>query len=191
METAKSKFGRLDVSVNCAGTACAYDTYNFNKDRPHMLEDFSRLMTVNTVGTFNVIRLAAQMMAKNEPNSDGQRGVIINTSSYAAYDGQRGQAAYSASNAGIVGMTLPIAREFSSEGIRVVTIVPGLFDTPMCVGNLLEEVEEFLTETVLFPQRLGHPKEYAELVQSIVENPLINGTSIRLDGGFRSFPFVS
>lgn len=114
-------------------------------------------------------------------------GVIINTASYAAYDGQEGQAAYAASSAAIVGMTLPIAREFTAQGIRVVTIAPGLFNTPLCVGAMPEEVKEFLTETVLFPERLGDPSEYAQLVETIVDNPLLNGTTIRLDGGFRAF----
>jgi len=187
LEATKSKFGRLDVLVNCAGSACAYQTYNFNKDRPHILETFTEQIMVNTVGTFNVIRLSAGLFAQNEPNKDGQRGVIVNTSSYAAYDGQRGQAAWAASNAAIIGMTLPIAREFSSHGIRVVTIVPGLFDTPMCLGETPDDIREFLCETVLFPQRLGEPKEFVRLVQSIIDNPMLNGVSIRLDGGFRSF----
>lgn len=127
IETAKSKFGRLDVSVSCAGTAVAFKTYNFNKNMPHKLDDFARVLTVNTVGTFNVIRLSAGLMGQNEPNRDGQRGVIVNTASVAAYDGQIGQAAYAASKAAVVGMTLPIARDLSTQGIRICTIAPGLW----------------------------------------------------------------
>ncbi|KAG4074574.1 hypothetical protein HA402_004445 [Bradysia odoriphaga] len=187
LETTKSKFGRLDVCVNCAGVAIAFETYNFNKNRPHKIEDFANTMRVNAVGTFNVIRLSAGLIGENKPNSDGQRGVIITTSSYSAYDGQRGQAAYSAATAAIVGMTLPLAREFSSHGIRVVGIAPGLMDTPMCVGNMAEIYKDFLTETMVFPPRLGYPSEYAQLVETIVENPLLNGITVRLDGGFRGF----
>lgn len=127
LEQTKAKFGRLDVAVNCAGTAVAFKTYNFNKNTPHSLEDFARVLTVNTVGTFNVIRLSVGLMGQNVPNLDGQRGVIINTASVAAYDGQIGQAAYAASKAAIVGMTLPIARDLSIQGIRVVTVAPGIF----------------------------------------------------------------
>ncbi|XP_037049277.1 3-hydroxyacyl-CoA dehydrogenase type-2 [Bradysia coprophila] len=187
IETAKSKFGRLNVSVNCAGTAVACRAYNFKKNVPHKLADFSRVLTVNTVGTFNVIRLSAGLMGQNEPNGDGQRGVIINTASVAAYDGQIGQAAYSASKAAVVGMTLPIARDFSTIGIRVVTIAPGLFDTPM-LSSLPADVRRGLAETVPFPKRLGNPAEYAQLVEAIVNNPLINGETIRLDGALRMQP---
>lgn len=184
---AKEKFGRLDVAVNCAGTAVAFKTFNFNKKVPHKLEDFARVLTVNTVGTFNVIRLSAGLMGENEPNADGQRGVIVNTASVAAYDGQIGQAAYSASKGAVVGMTLPIARDLSTHGIRVVTIAPGLFDTPM-LQSLPEKVRAFLAKTVPFPQRLGNPSEYAQLVESIVDNPLLNGETIRLDGALRMMP---
>ncbi|XP_055684746.1 3-hydroxyacyl-CoA dehydrogenase type-2 [Lutzomyia longipalpis] len=187
LEVAKEKFGRLDVAVNCAGTAVAFKTYNFNKKLPHKLEDFARVLTVNTVGTFNVIRLSAGLMGENEPNVDGQRGVIINTASVAAYDGQIGQAAYSASKGAVVGMTLPIARDLSTHGIRVVTIAPGLFDTPM-LQALPDKVRAFLAKTVPFPQRLGNPSEYAQLVESIVDNPLLNGETIRLDGALRMMP---
>lgn len=187
IEATKSSFGRLDVAVNCAGTAVAFKTYNFNKKLPHRLEDFARVISVNTVGTFNVIRLSAGLIGANEPNADGQRGVIINTASVAAYDGQIGQAAYAASKAAIVGMTLPIARDLSSQGIRIVTIAPGLFDTPM-MASLPQKVRDFLAKTVPFPQRLGNPKEYAQLVESIVENPLLNGETIRLDGALRMMP---
>lgn len=187
LQATKEKFGRLDVSVNCAGTAVAFKTYNFNKKLPHKLEDFARVLTVNTIGTFNVIRLSAGLMGDNEPNQDGQRGVIVNTASVAAYDGQIGQAAYAASKAAVVGMTLPIARDLSSQGIRICTIAPGLFDTPM-LQSLPEKVRAFLAKTVPFPQRLGDPKEYAQLVESIVDNPLMNGETIRLDGALRMMP---
>ncbi|XP_055383355.1 3-hydroxyacyl-CoA dehydrogenase type-2 [Condylostylus longicornis] len=187
VETAKSKFGKLDLAVNCAGTAVAFKTYNFNKNLPHKLEDFTKVLMVNTVGTFNVIRLSAGLMGQNEPNKDGQRGVIINTASVAAFDGQIGQAAYSASKAAVAGMTLPIARDLSTQGIRVVTIAPGLFDTPM-LQSLPEKVRAFLAKTIPFPQRLGDPSEYAHLVQAIYENPLINGETIRIDGALRMMP---
>jgi 3-hydroxyacyl-CoA dehydrogenase / 3-hydroxy-2-methylbutyryl-CoA dehydrogenase len=184
LDVAKEKFGRLDVAVSCAGVTCAFKTFNFNKSLPHKLEDFARVMTVNTVGTFNVIRLSAGVIGQNEPNQDGQRGVIINTASIAAYDGQIGQAGYAASKAAIVGMTLPIARDLSSQGIRVMTIAPGLFDTPL-LQALPDKVRVFLAKTVPFPQRLGHPEEFAQLVETIVDNPLMNGEVIRLDGALR------
>ncbi|EAA07400.5 3-hydroxyacyl-CoA dehydrogenase type-2 [Anopheles arabiensis] len=187
LELAKSKFGRLDVSVNCAGIAVAVKTYNFNKKVAHKLEDFQRVLLVNTAGTFNVIRLSAGLMGENEPNADGQRGVIVNTASVAAYDGQIGQAAYAASKAAVVGMTLPIARDLSTQGIRIVTVAPGLFNTPM-LQALPEKVRAFLAKTVPFPQRLGEPAEYAQLVQAIVDNPLLNGEVIRLDGALRMMP---
>jgi len=187
IETTKSKFGRLDVAVNCAGTAVASRTFNFVKNAPHRLEDFARVLNVNTVGTFNVIRLAAGLMGHNEPNVDGQRGVIINTASVAAYEGQIGQAAYAASKAAVVGMTLPIARDLSSQGIRVVTIAPGLFNTPM-LAQLPEKARKALAETVPFPKRLGNPSEYAQLVEAIVNNPLLNAETIRIDGALRMGP---
>jgi 3-hydroxyacyl-CoA dehydrogenase/3-hydroxy-2-methylbutyryl-CoA dehydrogenase len=187
LDTAKSKFGRLDVAVNCAGIAVAFKTFNFNKKLPHKLEDFSKVVMVNTCGTFNVIRLSAGLMGENEPNQDGQRGVIVNTASVAAFDGQIGQAAYAASKAAVVGMTLPIARDLSTQGIRICTIAPGLFDTPM-LQSLPDKVRAFLAKTVPFPQRLGNPDEYAQLVESIVDNPLLNGEVIRLDGALRMQP---
>uniref|UniRef100_A0A336LPQ3 3-hydroxyacyl-CoA dehydrogenase type-2 n=1 Tax=Culicoides sonorensis TaxID=179676 RepID=A0A336LPQ3_CULSO len=187
LQIAKDKFGRLDVSVNCAGIAVAVKTYNFNKKVAHKLDDFAKVVMVNTVGTFNVIRLSAALMGENEPNVDGQRGVIVNTASVAAYDGQIGQAAYAASKAGVVGMTLPIARDLSTHGIRICTIAPGLFDTPM-LQALPEKVRTFLAATVPFPKRLGDPAEYAQLVESIVNNPLLNGETIRLDGALRMMP---
>lgn len=170
--------------MNAAGIAVAHKTYNSNKMIPHRLDDFAKVINVNTVGTFNVIRLAVGMMIQNTPNQDGQKGVIINTASVAAFEGQIGQAAYSASKGAIVGMTLPIARDLAKDGIRVVTIAPGLFDTPL-LRALPDKVRNFLSKTVPFPQRLGHPDEYAMLVQQIVENPLLNGETIRLDGALR------
>lgn len=187
LDIAKSKWGRLDVAVSCAGIGIAYKTFNFNKNLPHKLEDFARVLSINTVGTFNVIRLSSGLIGQNTPNEDGQRGVIVNTASVAAYDGQIGQAAYSASKAAVVGMTLPIARDLSTQGIRVVTIAPGLFDTPM-LQQLPEKVRAFLAKTVPFPQRLGNPSEFAQLVESIVDNPLLNGEVIRIDGALRMMP---
>lgn len=187
VQLASEKFGKLDVAVNCAGIGVAFVTYNKNKDNVHSLEDFERVLLVNVAGTFNVIRLAAQAMSKNSPNPDGQRGVIVNTASVAAFDGQRGQAAYSASKGAIVGMTLPIARDLASTGIRVNTIAPGLFDTPL-LASLPEKVRTFLASTVPFPSRLGLPDEYAHMVQMIVENPMLNAETIRLDGALRMQP---
>lgn len=184
VELARTKFGKLDVLVNAAGVAIAYKVYNSRKNITHNLEDFQRVLNVNTAGTFNMIRLSAVAMTKNQPNEDGQRGVIVNTASVAAFDGQIGQAAYAASKAAVVGMTLPIARDLSLDGIRVVTIAPGLFDTPM-LQALPDKVRTYLAKTIPFPQRLGKPDEYAQLVQSIVNNPLLNGEVIRLDGGLR------
>lgn len=184
LDLTKQKFGKLDVLVNAAGIAMAFKTYNSNKKLPHKLDDFSRIIQVNTIGTFNVIRLATGLMIENNPNQDGQRGVIVNTASVAAFDGQIGQAAYSASKGAIVGMTLPIARDLSKDGIRVVTIAPGLFDTPL-LKELPDKVRNFLAKSIPFPQRLGNPDEYAMLVQQIVENPLLNGEIIRLDGALR------
>ncbi|KAG5898047.1 hypothetical protein JTB14_001756 [Gonioctena quinquepunctata] len=183
----KEKFGRLDNVVNCAGIGVAFKTFNFNKKQPHALEDFTKVLTINTIGTFNVIRLAVGLIGENEPDNDGGRGVIVNTASVAAFDGQMGQAAYSASKGGIVGMTLPIARDLASQGIRVVTIAPGLFKTPL-FDALPEKVVAFLSKSVPFPQRLGHPEEFAKLVQSIIENPMLNGETIRLDGALRMQP---
>ncbi|KAJ8017334.1 hypothetical protein DPEC_G00016790 [Dallia pectoralis] len=187
VELARQRFGKLDLAVNCAGIAVAVKTYNFKKDVPHSLEDFIRVINVNIGGTFNVIRLAVGEMGKNEPDADGHRGCIVNTASVAAYDGQVGQAAYSASKGGIVGMTLPIARDLAPMGIRVVTIAPGLFATPLLAG-LPEKVQSFLARQVPFPSRLGDPAEFAHLVTSLAENPMINGEVIRLDGGIRMQP---
>ncbi|KAI3357824.1 hypothetical protein L3Q82_016215, partial [Scortum barcoo] len=184
---AREKFGKLDLAVNCAGIAVAVKTYNFKKDLPHSLEDFQRVINVNIAGTFNVIRLAVRAMGQNEPDADGHRGCIINTASVAAFDGQVGQAAYSASKGGIVGMTLPIARDLAPMGIRVITIAPGLFSTPLLAG-LPEKVRSFLARQVPFPSRLGDPAEFAHLVTSLAENPMINGEVIRLDGAIRMQP---
>merc|ERR1719493_344124 len=183
----KDKFGRLDAVVNCAGIGVAFKVYNFNKDRAHTQEDFVKVQLVNTCGTFNVIRQAVGLIGKNEPDSDNQRGVVINTASVAAFDGQMGQAAYSASKGAIVGMTLPLARDLSSHGIRVNTIAPGLFDTPL-LASLPEKVRIFLAKTVPNPSRHGNPDEFAHLVQHIVLNKMMNGETIRLDGAIRMQP---
>ena len=177
----------LDATVNCAGIGVVHKTYNFNKNLAHSLDDFIRVQMVNTVGTFNVIRLAAAVMGENEPDTDLQRGVIINTASIAAYEGRMGHAAYSASKGAIVGMTLPIARDLASQGIRVNTIAPGLFDTPL-LASIPEEVRAFLAKTVPCPSRLGHPDEYAVLVQHLVLNHMMNGETIRCDGAIRMMP---
>ena len=187
LEKIKSNYSQLDVAVNCAGLAMAAVVYNPNKDRVHSYDDFMKIMTINVAGTFNVVRLASQMMAKNSPNLGGQRGVIINTASVAAFDGQRGQCAYAASKGAIVSMTLPLSRELANIGIRVVAIAPGLFETPL-LGSLPEKVKKFLASNIPFPPKLGNPDEFAHLVQSIVENPLLNGEVIRLDGALRMPP---
>ncbi|AFQ44951.1 3-hydroxyacyl-CoA dehydrogenase [Desulfosporosinus meridiei] len=178
-------FGYLNVVVNCAGIATAEKV--ISKRGTHTLESFSKTLQVNLIGSFNVIRLAAAQMVGNEPNAGGERGVIICTASVAAYEGQIGQAAYSASKGGIVGMTLPIAREMAAHGIRVLTIAPGLFETPM-FDSLPEDARKSLGSMIPFPSRLGYPEEYALLVRSILENPMLNGTTIRLDGAIRMQP---
>lgn len=191
MATTKDKFGKLDVAINCAGIGAAVLTFNPKKPDPeariHNLELFQKIINVNLIGSFNMIRLSTALMHENEPDADSQRGVIVNTASVAAYDGQRGQAAYSASKGGIVGMTLPVARDLASVGIRVNTIAPGLFLTPL-LGQLPEKVKTYLASTVPFPSRLGHVDEYAHLAQSIVENPMLNGEVIRIDGALRMQP---
>ncbi|KAF2358924.1 Short-chain dehydrogenase/reductase SDR [Trinorchestia longiramus] len=184
LEACKNKFNQLNAVVNCAGVAVGFVTYNHKKKQCHKLEDFERVVQVNAVGTFNVIRLAAGLMHENTPNADGQRGVIVNTASIAAYDGQMGQAAYAASKGAIVSMTLPIARDLSAMGVRVCTIAPGLFRTPL-LDALPDKVKTFLANTVPFPQRLGDPDEFAQLAQSIILNPMLNGEVIRLDGALR------
>jgi len=187
LQETKDKFGKLNALVNCAGIGVAYKTYNFNKKQAHTLEDFTKVQMVNIVGTFNVTRLAVGLIGENEPDTDGQRGVVINTASVAAFDGQMGQVAYSASKGAIVGMTLPMARDLATQGIRVVTIAPGLFDTPL-LAALPEKVRVFLSKTVPNPSRLGYPEEYAQMAQSIVENHMLNGETIRLDGALRMMP---
>jgi NAD(P)-dependent dehydrogenase (short-subunit alcohol dehydrogenase family) len=172
----------LSVAINCAGIGVAEKT--FGKRGIHSLESFTRVIQINLIGTFNVIRLAAAAMAENVPTEEGERGVIINTASVAAFDGQIGQAAYSASKGGIAGMTLPIARDLASYGIRVMTIAPGIFDTPL-MGSLPEPARISLGQQVPFPPRLGRPSEYAALAQHIIENPMLNGEVIRLDGALR------
>jgi NAD(P)-dependent dehydrogenase (short-subunit alcohol dehydrogenase family) len=185
IDLALSEFGALQGLVNCAGIAVAERTVG--KTGPHPLETFKRTITINLIGTFNMIRLAAAAMAKGQPNAGGERGVIVNTASVAAFDGQIGQAAYSASKGGVVGMTLPIARDLSRDGIRVMTIAPGIFETPMLLG-MSQEVQDALGRMVPFPSRLGRPAEYAALVQHIIENPMLNGEVIRLDGAIRMAP---
>ena len=177
--------GTLRGLVNCAGIATASRTVG--KTGPHPLDQFSRVININLIGTFNMIRLAATAMAGNTPNAGGERGVIINTASVAAFDGQIGQAAYAASKGGVVAMTLAIARDLSRDGIRVMTIAPGIFETPMLLG-MPAEVQDALGKMVPFPPRLGKPAEYAQLARAIVENPMLNGETIRLDGAIRMQP---
>jgi NAD(P)-dependent dehydrogenase (short-subunit alcohol dehydrogenase family) len=179
------RFGALHVLINCAGIGAAEKV--LGKTGPSSLASFSRVISVNLIGTFNAIRLAAAAMAENTPSEGGERGVIINTASVAAFDGQIGQAAYSASKGGIVGMTLPIARELARYGIRVMTIAPGIFDTPLLAG-LPEAARLSLGQQVPFPPRLGRPDEYAALSSHIIENEMLNGEVIRLDGGIRMQP---
>jgi len=185
VDAALKMFGGLQGLINCAGIGGAEKTVG--KEGPHALASFARIVNVNLIGTFNMIRLAADAMAKGRPNAGGERGVIVNTASVAAFDGQIGQAAYSASKGGIVGMTLPIARDLARSGIRVMTIAPGIFATPMLKG-LPQEVQDSLGAQVPFPSRLGQPDEYAALVRHIVENAMLNGEVIRLDGAIRMAP---
>jgi NAD(P)-dependent dehydrogenase (short-subunit alcohol dehydrogenase family) len=183
LDTAE-KLGPVRIVINCAGTGNAIKT--LSKDGPFPLDLFKKVVEINLIGTFNVIRLGAERIAKTEP-INGERGVIVNTASVAAFDGQVGQAAYSASKGGVVGMTLPIARDLSRELIRVVTIAPGLFDTPLLAG-LPEPAKESLGKQVPHPSRLGNPDEYGMLAVHIVENPMLNGEVIRLDGAIRMAP---
>lgn len=185
VELAVKTFGALHGLVNCAGIAIGEKT--LGKEGPHALASFSRVIQVNLIGTFNMVRLAAAAMAQGQPNAGGERGVIINTASVAAFDGQIGQTAYSASKGGVVGMTLPLARDLAPRGIRVMTIAPGIFLTPMLQG-LPQAVQDSLGEQVPFPSRLGRPSEYGALVQAIVENAMLNGEVIRLDGAIRMAP---
>jgi NAD(P)-dependent dehydrogenase (short-subunit alcohol dehydrogenase family) len=182
---AAAEGGGLHAAVNCAGIAPAERV--LGRQGPHSLERFAKVVQVNLIGTFNVTRLAAGAMAANDPGPDGERGVIVNTASVAAFDGQIGQAAYSASKAGVAGMTLPIARELARLGIRVMAVAPGIFDTPM-LAVMPDQVRESLGAQVPFPSRLGRPDEYAALVRHILENPMLNGETIRLDGAIRMAP---
>lgn len=180
--TAQAKFGALHGLVNCAGVAPAEKVVG--RDGPHRLESFTKTITINLIGSFNMLRVAAAAMVHNTPMEDGERGVIINTASVAAFEGQIGQAGYAASKAGIVGMTLPIARELAHTGVRVMTIAPGIMETPMLTG-MPQEVQASLGKMVPFPSRLGKPAEYAGLVCHIVQNRYLNGEVIRLDGAIR------
>jgi len=185
IQTARDSFGGLHIAVNCAGIVIGERTVG--KNGPHALASFEKVIKINLIGSFNVIRLAAAAMSENEANADGERGVIINTASVAASDGQIGQAAYSASKGGIVGLTLPVARDLTRMGIRVMTIAPGIMETPMMAG-MTDEVRDSLGKQVPFPARLGRPAEYAQLAQSIIENAYLNGEVIRLDGAIRLAP---
>jgi NAD(P)-dependent dehydrogenase (short-subunit alcohol dehydrogenase family) len=182
---AARELGELRGAVNCAGIASAEKV--LGREGPHSLDSFAKVVQVNLVGTFNVIRLAAEAMSGNDPSESGERGVIVNTASVAAYDGQIGQVAYAASKGGVVSLTLPVARELSRSGIRVMTIAPGIFDTPMMAG-LPEDARVSLGKQVPFPSRLGKPEEYAALVKHIIENEMLNGEVVRLDGAIRMAP---
>ena len=175
-------FGRIDALVNCAGIAPGEKV--LGREGPHKFDSFARTISINLIGTFNMLRLVAEAMAKNEPGDGGERGLIINTASVAAFDGQIGQAAYSASKGGVAAMTLPVARELARHGIRVMTIAPGIFATPMMAG-MPQDVQDALGASVPFPSRLGRPAEYAALVRHIAENQMLNGEVIRLDGALR------
>jgi NAD(P)-dependent dehydrogenase (short-subunit alcohol dehydrogenase family) len=185
VDAAVSGFGAVHGLVNCAGVV--YGEKTLGKEGPHALASFARVININLIGSFNAVRLAAVAMAKNTPNSEGERGVIVNTASVAAFDGQMGQAAYAASKAAVAGMTLPLARDLSRNGIRVMTIAPGIFQTPMA-EQIPPDIAEALAKSVPFPPRLGRPAEYAALVRAIVENPMLNGEVIRLDGAIRMQP---
>ncbi|HEV7769857.1 MAG TPA: SDR family NAD(P)-dependent oxidoreductase [Solirubrobacterales bacterium] len=185
VEQAAAVDGGLRISVCCAGIGWAERVAH--KNGPHNLELFTKVIEVNLIGSFNVLRLAAAAMSENEPDEEGERGLCVNTASIAAYDGQIGQIAYAASKGGIVGMTLPAARDMASRGVRVVTVAPGLFDTPLLAG-LPEPAREALGAGIPFPSRLGRPEEYARLVSQIVANPMLNGETIRLDGALRMPP---
>jgi NAD(P)-dependent dehydrogenase (short-subunit alcohol dehydrogenase family) len=183
--TALSAFGALHGLINCAGVV--HGERILGKEAPHALASFVRVVNINLVGSFNMTRLAAEAMNKNTPNAGGERGVIVYTASVAAFDGQIGQPAYSASKAGLVGMTLPVARELARFGIRVMTIAPGIFETPM-VGEIPKDIQESLGKMVPFPPRLGRPDEFASLVGEILRNEMLNGEVIRLDGAIRMAP---
>ena len=182
IDLAVSRFGRLTGLVSCAGVAPAEKVVG--REAPHKLESFARTVSINLIGTFNMLRLAADVMSKAEPDAGGERGIIINTASVAAFDGQIGQAGYASSKAGVVGLTLPVARELSRFGIRVMAVAPGIMETPMLMG-MPQEVQDALGKMVPFPSRLGKPAEFAGLVRHIIENPYLNGEVIRLDGAIR------
>jgi 3-hydroxyacyl-CoA dehydrogenase/3-hydroxy-2-methylbutyryl-CoA dehydrogenase len=181
----KEKFGKIDIVVNCAGISSGQKTAG--KKGPHDLDYFRKVININLIGVFDVMRQSAFQMLQNDLNDEGGRGVIVNTASVAAFDGQVGQVAYTASKAAMVGMTLPVARDLAGDGIRICTIAPGLFNTPM-MAALPEQVRIDLAKTVPFPQKLGDPDEFAMMVQQIVENPMMNGETIRLDGAIRMSP---
>ncbi len=185
IEETVQRFGAVHIAINCAGVATPAKV--ISKRGPMPIESFVQVININLIGTMNIIRLAAEQMLKNTPNEDGEKGVVINTASGAATEGQIGQAAYSASKAGVVGMTLPIAREFANYGIRNATIAPGLFDTPMIAG-MSDQVRGSLIATTLFPKRMGKASEYASLAKEIIENAMINGATLRLDGALRLAP---
>ncbi|MFN7925190.1 MAG: SDR family NAD(P)-dependent oxidoreductase [Bryobacteraceae bacterium] len=185
MAAARERFGRIDIAINCAGVLGAART--LGKDGPMPLENFERTVRVNLIGSFNVSRLAAAAMASNSPDENGERGVIVLTASVAAYDGQMGQVAYSASKGGVAAMTLPLARDLARNGIRVMTIAPGIFDTPM-LAALPEEIRAALAANVPFPAKLGQPAQYAHLARHIIENSYLNGETIRLDAALRLPP---
>jgi len=182
VDKAMEAFGGIHIALNCAGVIGPAKV--LSKKGPMPIEHFNKVIQINLVGTLSVIKNAAEKMVANTPNADGERGVVINTASVAAFEGQIGQAAYSSSKAGIVGLTLPIAREFADYGIRVVTIAPGLFETPM-ISGVSDKVRESLIQMVPFPKRLGRPSEFASTVKHIIENPVLNGTTIRLDQAIR------
>jgi NAD(P)-dependent dehydrogenase (short-subunit alcohol dehydrogenase family) len=185
LDAGVQRFGRLDGVVNCAGIVLGRKT--LGSRGPHDLESFARVVQVNLIGTFNVVRLASEHIARTEAGEGDERGVIVNTASVAAFDGQIGQAAYAASKGGIAAMTLPLAREFARMGVRVMSIAPGTFDTPLLAG-LPEAARQSLAQQVPFPPRLGRPEEYAALVRHIFENEMLNGEAIRLDGAIRMAP---
>ena len=185
VQLARDVFGHVNGLVNCAGVAPGEKVVGRNG--PHKLDSFARAISINLIGTFNMIRLAAEAMTKEEPDAEGERGVIINTASVAAFDGQIGQAAYAASKGGVAALTLPVARELAQHGIRVVTIAPGIFETPMMAG-MPQEVQDALGKSVPFPPRLGRPSEFAALVRAICDNTMLNGEVIRLDGALRMAP---
>ncbi|CAF2531138.1 unnamed protein product [Rotaria sp. Silwood2] len=184
----QEKNSKLNCLIQCAGIGVAFRCYNINKRSMHSMEEFYRVMNVNVVGTFNVLRRACHIMADNQPDTNGQRGVIVNTSSIAAYEGQIGQVAYSAASGALASMTLPLARDLGSVGIRVCTILPGVFDQTKMVEPLSEKGKKLLASMVIFPSQLGLPDDFARLAQQIIENNYLNGENIRLDGAIRMPP---